>query len=68
MDPHIAIYFSRTDKKFSKDFETDADAGSILEQAKFYLRTDKNMPFNEESLNYYLQLIHENILSKTLVN
>ena len=67
MDPYIPVYFTKNDKKFVSEFKPNSDAGSIMDQAKFLLRNDKEKPKNEETLTYYLQLVHENIMAGTIV-
>ena len=52
--PHIKVFFTKNDKKFISEFKPNKDAGSIMDQAKFLLRNDKEKPKNEETLTFYL--------------
>ena len=47
LDPYIPVYFAKSDKKFGSEFKPSSDAGSIMDQAKFLLRNDKEKPKNE---------------------
>ena len=49
MDPYIPVHFTKNDKKFDANFKPASNAGSVLQQAKFLLRSDKEKPKNERS-------------------
>ena len=67
IDPSIPIYFPKTYRNFGPNFKPNSEAGSVLEQAKFLMRMDKVKPKNEQTLEYYVQDVHEEILRDTLV-